>query len=396
MNSLTRLPNRRLGYISAAFAMVFATIVAPFASAAQVTERFIQLSSSAATATGVTYNINFTAVSDAGAFVVDFCSDSPLLGEACGAPVGFSVSSATTPTAGFTRTVVDANTIRIAGDIDVSTDDEVSVVLENVANPTNPGPLYARIVTYVDDTAATGYTSAAPGTHIDDGGVAMSITPTIAVSGAVLESMTFCVAGEAIDGPGCTMVDEDPLAAPTVKLGRTVGDVTVLDADDVYEGKIYTQLSTNAAGGAIVNLKSNTIGCGGLSRVGAADFAAGCGIKPANTLNGFDVTAGQAKFGVKTATAAGLSGNSSGTLRAFDEAGGSPATPFYNSSAFKFFHVAGDLTGVTSTYGDPFLDTSNAPLSNMGMEITFGASANNTTTAGRYTADLSMIATGKF
>jgi hypothetical protein len=59
-------------------------------------------------------------------------------------------------------------------------------------------------------------------------------------------------------------------------------------------------------------------------------------------------------------------------------------------------YVSGDATGVTSTYGDPILDTAGAPVNNMGMPLTFGASAANDTAAGLYSADLSLIATGKF
>lgn len=394
MNSLIRLPNRRLGYASAAFALVIATVIAPLASAAQVTERSIQLGSSAAGATGVTYKVNFTAVGAADAFVVDFCTNTPLVGETCTAPAGLSVASATTPTAGATvdepTDASDNNTLRVTTDITAS--EEVEVELAGINNPTAAGNLFARIVTYDTEANANLYTSdgvvMGSGGAIDQGGVAMSITPTIAVSGAVLESMTFCVsAAEPTASCG-------GITAPQLKLGRVVDDITVLDADDVYEGILYAQLSTNAAGGAIVNLKSNTTGCGGLSRVGAADFAAGCGILPANQTNGFDITAGQAKFGVKTGTAAGV-GTFTGTLRAFDEAGGSAGTPYYNNTAFKLNYVNG-TEGITSTYGDPFLDTNGAPVSNMNMPVTFGASANSTTTAGRYTADLSMIATGKF
>jgi hypothetical protein len=53
-------------------------------------------------------------------------------------------------------------------------------------------------------------------------------------------------------------------------------------------------------------------------------------------------------------------------------------------------------TGVTSTYGDSLLDTANLPVNNKNVQITFGASVSNLTPAGLYSADLSLIATGKF
>lgn len=321
---------------------------------------------------------------------VDFCTNTPLIGESCSVPTGFSVASAASADATDVSDLA-ANTLRLTKAI---TAGAVDIEVTGVNNPTAAGALYARIVTYDTEVNADLYTS--DGANIssggiqDYGGVALSITPTIAVSGAVLESMTFCVSTDNIDAANCTKSGGGQLAPPTVKLGRVVDDVTVLDADDVYEGTIYSQISTNAAGGAIVNLKSSATDCGGLVRAGAANNTEGCGILPAT--DGSDITAGQAKFGVKVGTAAGVSGNTSGTYQIFDTAG----SPFYSASVFKIGYAAGNATGTTSTYGDPFLDTNDAPVSNVTMPITFGASANNSTTAGRYSADLSLIATGKF
>lgn len=393
MNSLSlRLPNRRMGYMAAAFTLLFAFVVSPLVAADQVTERSIALSSSSANATGVTYKVKFTSVGAAAATVLDFCENTPLYGEDCDTAPGFALTGATVPTTNFTdENVVDANTIRVTGTIGAATAIEFDIT--GVHNPTNAGPLFARIITFDTAGNANSYVSnpVEPAVNtgvVDTGGVALSITPTIGVSGAVLESLVFCVSGEAIDDIGCTRTDNEVLPAPTVKLGQTVGDTTVLDSAQVYQGTIYTQISTNAVGGAVVSLKSNTVGCGGLSRAGASTFAAGCGIAPALAAG---ISNGDAKFGVKTGTAAGVS-PSTGTVRAFDSGSGA----YYNDSTFKLNWVNGDASGVTSTYGDPFLDTNGGPANNMGMPITFGASAANNTPAGRYSADLSLIATGKF
>lgn len=378
-----RVFDRRARYIAAAFIVALSAFIPAWVSAAQVTERSIQLSSASASATGVTYQVNFTAVNDAEAFVVDFCSNSPLIGQSCTPPTGMNASGAASTTNGFTDVTGSTNKVVVVGTIDVSTEDEVSVDITGINNPTAAGTLYARIVTFASDTAADAYTSGTPGTIVDEGGVAMSITPTIGVSAAVLESLTFCVSGADTIAANCA----SGVTAPTVRLGTVVGANTVIDASDTYEGSIYTQLSTNAVNGAIVRIKSNTTGCGGLSRIGAASHAAGCGIAPA--LAG-GIADGEAKFGVKTGTAAGQS-PSTGTLRAYDNGG----SPYYNASTFKLRYV--DATdGITSTYGDPFLDTAGAPVQNMEMPITFGASASANTPAGRYSADLSLIATGTF
>lgn len=390
MNSL-RISVRRAGSVFAALALALSTALPGIAAAAQLTERSVELSSSSASATGVEYTINFTATQDAGAVVVEFCNDSPLLGATCTAPPGFDINTGTSVGGSFTKGTSTASKLVALGTIDVSTEDEISIPVTGVQNPSDDGALYARIVTYTDETDANGYTTADPdvvGTHLDDGGVAMSITPTIAVSGAVLESMLFCVVGGQAPGENC---DTTGTTDPVLELGTDTGGVIALDSDDVYEGTIYTQLSTNAVNGAVVSLKSNTLGCGGLSRQGAVDFAAGCGILPANATNGFDITQGQAKFGVKLGTAAGV-GTSNGTYQIF----GTGGSPYYTNSTFKLNALTDNSAGVTSTYGDPILDTANAPLNNMNMPITFGASAANNTPAGNYQAQLSLIATGKF
>lgn len=385
MTSLKSI-NRRVGSLFAVAALVLATItpglVPAFASAAQVTNRSVQLSSSSKAATGVNYTISFTSVGAAGAIVFDFCQDSPLIGATCTAPTGFNVSAATVSGGTFVKGSGAANTnssVFVTGTVAASS--PITVILSGVTNPTNSGPLYVRMLTYTDGTGAAAYTSTTPGTYIDNGSAAASITDTVGVSAAVLESMTFCVSGALVTAANCGAV-----TAPTLKLGEVVtGSVLALDSAHVSTGNIYSQISTNAANGAVVNLKSAT-SCGGLKRVEAT----GCDIAPAGTT---DITAGQAKFGVKVATAADpAGGNSNGTY----QIAGASTTPYYSSSIFKLNYVAGDATGITSAYGDPILDTNGAPVNNKNVQLTFGASAANNTPAGTYSTALSLIATGKF
>lgn len=377
MNSI-KLYKRQIGRFIAAATILFAMFVPALVSAAQVTARSIALSNSSVSATGVTYTVDFTAVQAAGAFVVDFCSDSPVLGQTCTPPAGFDATAAASTTAGFTSVTGATSKVTVTGTINAN--DVVSVAVTGITNPSTAGPLYARIVTYANVTDANGYTSTNPdvvGAHKDDGGVAMSITPTIGVSGAVLESMTFCVSGSAITDNCITT------AAPTLKIGETVGTTQALDASHVSTGNIYTQISTNASNGAVVNLKSNATGCGGLIN---SSKPTGCYILPALKT---DIAFGEAKFGVKTTTATNLNGNSNGTLQPVAASG-------YNNATYTLNYAAGDASGVTSTYGDPFIDTNNLPANGQNMQLTFGASVTNSTPAGLYSADLSMIATGKF
>ena len=374
MNSIKLLDRRRVAYVIAAFMVVFATIVPAIASAAQATNRSVELSSSSAGADNVTYNVKFKAVDVAGAFVLEFCQNSPIVGQACTPATGFTAADAATATSGYTITNKDATKVFVTSAITAGED--VEVALTDIDNPDAAGPLYARVVTYADATAASGYASAAPGTHVDDGGMAISITSSVGVQGAVLETITFCVSGTTLTA-NCGNVNSTALP-----LGETVGTTKALTPGVISEGKIYTQISTNALGGAIVNLKSSTLGCGGLKRAGATT----CDIAPALT-SGISASANEAKFGVKVGSLSDTGVNPSGTFQ---------ATNSYNASTYTLNFTANDTAGVTSVYGDPILNTNNAPANNKNAELTFGATVSNTTPAGVYSADLSMIATGKF
>lgn len=382
MTSL-KTANRRVGSLFAVAALVLATVtpglVPAFASAAQLTERSVALSSSSKDAEDVSYTITFNTENSGttGAVVLEFCKNSPLINTACTAPVDFDVSSATAT--GFTPTALATprnNAIVLTGTFAATT----TIPLVGVDNPSEVGNLYLRIVTFDTDDHAEAYTSLASGTGaIDQGSAGVSITDTIGVSAAVLETMTFCVAGEAITAASC--VGASALAPPSIKLGDEV--TGALDSSDVYEGSVYSQLSTNAASGAVVSLKSGN-SCGGLKRA----VASTCEI-PA-TVDGTGITANQARFGIKVATGSDPSG-ANGALQL--EGGG---TPFYSSSVFKLDYVAGGASGVTSPFGDPVLNTSAAPANSKNAQITFGASISNDTPAGLYTNDFSLIATGKF
>lgn len=379
--------DRQIGRALFAFGMVAALIasalIPALASAAQLTERSIQLSSSSSAATGVTYEINFTAGSTAAAFVVDFCSNSPVVGETCDAPAGFSAASATVnaSSTGFSRTALGTpanNKVLITGDIEP--EDTVQVTLDGITNPTDDGTLYARVLTYsaANSAVAAAYTSTAPGDFEDDGSISLFITDTIGVSGAVLETMSFCISGAAI-ADGCVIDPED--ASPSIVLGEDDGSgIIALSSDATSTGSVYTQISTNAASGAIVSLKSTAYGCGGLLRAGAPD-GEGCDIAPALTGG---IANGQARFGVLLDVS---DADGTGTLNALSG---------YNASTYVLNYTAADAAGVTSTYGDRIFDTDEGTAVNKNAQLTFGARIAPNTPAGTYSTDISLIATGKF
>lgn len=374
----------RVRYLSFSSILAFGALAGVFmnpgvASAGVLTERSVQLSTSTKGAEDVSYKINFTAEEAAGAFVADFCTNSSVVGDECNAPAGFDASGVTTSTSDAS---VDADTSQVIVTYEIDASDEVSVELEGVTNPSAAGPLFVRLISYDTKTSADSYTSQSLASGVrDQGSVALSITDAINVTGLVQESLTFCVSG-AVIGVNC---EPASIESPILELGEEDGDVTALSASAVSTGDIYTQISTNAAGGAVINLKSDAKGCGGLLRRGAPTA---CDIKPALATN---IVAGEAKFGLKLAEAVGTAGyaDPSGVLQPVSGS-------IYGEDDFAFNYVSDENTGVTSVYGDPLLDTDGAPVDNQNVKITFGASVANNTPAGQYTTNISLIATGRF
>jgi hypothetical protein len=371
-----------------AIAVLVATIVPALSpvlvSAAQVTTRSITMSSTKPSDTSVSYKVAFTAVSAADAFLVDFCQESPLVGDTCTAPTGMVVTGAASTTSGVTAVSGTGHQILVT--VPITAAGNVSVDITGITNPSSTGTFYARILTFA--TANVGhYTSTNPdnsGTnpHVDDGGVALSTNSSVSVNAAVLESLTFCVSGEVL-AANCTGggASAPATTAPALTLGETVGSTVALSTGAISTGSVYTQLSTNAVGGAVVNIKS-TNACGGLMRVGAAV----CDIQPANLTT---LAAGTATIGVEPLSATGTTNSISGANGVLQPTGS------YSTSGYALTY-SGANTGVASTYGDPILTTNNTTANNMNNQLQFGASISNQTPAGKYSNSYSLIATGKF
>lgn len=382
-----RVFNQRNGRLATLAALSVATLAQAFVpalvSADQISDRSVALSSASAKATGVSYTVNFTAVQAAGAYVVEFCTNTPLIGQDCTAPTGMVATSAAKGTDGnTTATAVTgaANKLTVTNAITAS--QAVKDTFTGITNPDNAGTVYARIVTYDNATDAGLYTSTLTSTTgvEDKGSVALSITDSMVVSGDVLETMQFCVSGDQTNP--ITADCGGTLVAPTLNLGEKNGNVTALSSGAVSTGNIQTQISTNASGGAVVYLKSSTTGCGGLVLAGVGD----CNIKPLTT--GAADFAGTAAFGVKLGTDVDTGSGSARQAYIHDGT--------YGSTNYFMNYVSGDATGVTSTYGDPILTTDGTQVNSQNMQLTFGASIAPNTPAGRYSADLSLIATGTF
>lgn len=372
-----RISSRRAGRIATTAALLVATIVPSFApalaSAAQITDRSVALSSSSVNATGVSYLFTFTADNaSAGGIAVEFCSNTPLVGEACTAPGnGFTVNPSNNGnvTGGTKYGTWTANRAFITKSVASGVN---TFTLTGATNPSVASTLYARVVTYDTDAHAGAYDSENLGTGVvDNGSVAFAITNNVEVSGAVLEALTFCVSGTELTGTDCAT----GYSAPVLTLGKDVGGgVIALDSSELSTGDVYTKISTNAVGGAVVSLKSTagTGSCAGLALYGTG----ACNIAAAGTTGTF--AANEAKFGVALETLAG----GDGTIAI--------ETP-YHATEYRF-----DGANIVSTYGDPIYNTSGGSANNKNTKLTFAASSTAATPAGKYSTAISLIATGTF
>lgn len=375
----TSMTSRYATYAVMACILLLSVIISHVSSAFMLSERSMQLSSSSV-ATVSTYTVGFTARQAASAFVIDFCSNTPLIGQTCTTPTNFSAEDADSNDPVFNDVTGSEGRVVVAGEI--NEDDEISVTVAGILNPSVDGVMYARIVTFDTKQNALDSTPTSLAGNRDEGTVAIAITPTIGVSGTVLETMTFCVSADPVDD------DCETVTPPALTLGQEEdSDVGILQAGVLSQADLHVQLTTNAYGGAIVYLKNAADGCGGLLLVGGT----GCYIQPAQDSD-INPAADQARFGVKTSPATPTpTRTATGVLQPADGS-------YYGNDVFALRFTAGEnpASGVTSAFGDPLLDTAGAPASNQNMRLTFGVTIAGDTPAGTYATKLGLIATGRF
>jgi hypothetical protein len=360
-----------------------------FPTGGQLVDRSIRISSSAtnAPAGSVNYQVSFLPASDytVEGIIVDFCASTPIIGDAsCTLPTGFSVGTPTVNTApgltGYTNltgtwtatALNSGQTLKLENATGVALNDTnatpYTFVLTTATNPTTLGSFYARIITYTSDAGdIDSYAPATEGsTDAEDyGGIALSTVNVVNIQAKVQETLTFCVSEQDPD-PNCANT-----TTPALTLGHGANEI--LDPTATDTDVAFMQASTNAQSGIVVRMKnSNT--CGGLSR----DAGATCDILPAGGTAATITPGASALFGMYVTPGSGVT-----------------ATAPYASGTTQYGMDNTALVGVSSTYGSN-IATSAGPLNNIESTMTFGATATNTTPAGLYVANMTIIATGTF
>jgi hypothetical protein len=418
------------------------------ADAAPLTSRSITLSSSKLSQTSVTYSVSFNVTSTTNilGIALEICQNSPLLGLSCTTTNGISA----TPNSG----TINVTKTGTGGTIAFNTTNSVNngrlllshgtgftsvLAGETITfsfTATNPsgtassagtaGTFYGRIATYSSAAGAQNYTSTAPGTHIDDGGVAMATANQLTISARVQEQLQFCVGGTTVND-ATTSVSTDCSVAFTGSgtCGNTV-DLGVVDNASSYVSPVSAatnggngcngaaMVRTNAANGVVVTYfpepdTSGTNFTRDLRVVGAT-----CDGTASNTDRCFNsgasqttLTAGTEEFGM-TVAAINCGSTTSYTCTF--------TTPAYNLVRDAAYDGNGANTYVTDTgavggttnggYAWSASGTATTIASSAGsstkvvddetLMLKFAATSNITTPTGSYSVVSTYVATGTF
>ncbi len=419
----------------------YSALVPGKAHAALLDTRSITLSDSGASTgaitgigsgTAVTYRVSASLYNNADSMIIDFCSNSPIIGDTCTAPTGFTAASAavtngtggTTTISAWTITPAAAQVKLAKGAGATATGNATTPVnhtfsLTGITNPSTVGSFYARIYTFTNGTFGTYASAASPGNIVDYGGIALSTNNIISITAKVQETLSFCVSGTNQAGTGGWSTNHDcsdpnAATAPALTLGN--GTPKILTPNAVDYGTVFSQLSTNATHGATIAMRNSNNTCtgGGLS----ADAGATCAI-PAAGATAVAITAGTAKFGMfvwnSQPDAASSVGSTTPAATYHDNAhqsftvNGSASTNFNSVTTAADPIVPTDVfygfdksTAATTQFGNvqttfgSVVATCPGPIYRVNQAYTFAATASLTTPAGIYTANLDLIATGTF
>lgn len=339
----------------------------------QVSSRSIQMSSSEPSATNVSYQVNFNTVTNnqtVGSVVIRICSNSPIIGDDCTAPAGFSTNHLTTTisasTGNITGLTVDAassssNRLVLTRSAGTVANGPVSITLGNgtnngFTNPSTLGSFYARIL-LVSNT--TGLMPGSPGDEnnaTDAGGVALSTANSLRVTAKVQESIIFCVYTDvdcATGGAAVSLGDENGVLASN---------------STTYTANAKFDVASNAVAGVVVRLKGDVPKTGPFT------------ISPHGATCTADSTSSSLEqFGLRMSTlGSGM----------FSDAP-------YNCATGNHGFDNNTTDGTASIFGDAIAHTAGAS-DIISSEIEFAAKSAITSEAGVYVTDLTLIATATY
>ncbi len=383
-----------LGLSAALFFMSALLAVPAFAvptAAAQLTSRSIQISNSSRNTTPVIYKTSFTlpANDTIGGIVIDFCSNSPIVGDSCTAPAAnFNVNRAATTVnnqsgiTGFTVYTADAtdNRIILTTTTPAAVSGAVSLELGNgtgsngLTNPGVDGTFYGRMYTYTTSAAAQAHNTAAPAGYTDAGSTALSIAEKITVTAKVPETLNFCV----YNGANCAA------GGTSVALGDSNGVLST--AGPFVDKTTKFDIMSNSTGNYLN---------GDTANITYVYFKAALPTSGSNTLPSIGTAAtlpvtGTSQFGLCTHVLTGTT--STGTFPPYftnchttSQTAGTNSTGGTGTARFGF-----DTTAAASTYGDELMLLVSAGSAT--FTVAFVGNISTTQPAGVYSTNLNFIA----
>ena len=382
---------RRVGFglqaLSLAAASTLPVLLPQSANAAgQVQSRSIEMSDSKVSATSVTYKVKFTAATTATikSLVVDFCSNSPIIGDACTAPTGFTVGTPTvTVVSGITgwtgpTSASSGRTLKISnatGNALTAGSSVVEFDLTTATNTSTLGSFYGRILTYPNDSGANSaatYAAASEGSYTDYGGIALATANKIDITAKVQETLNFCVYATTSGGTTCGGATAFTGVTTAVTLGDSNG--VLQDTTQTYTSTSGFGLGSNALNGVYVRMKGATLTSG----TNTIDpYGASC------TANSAATTVEQ--FGMRVSTAG---------------AGQTAIAPYNCAASNHGLDITTACGGandgnITCLYGQKIASTTTASDETQST-IEWAAKAANASAAGIYTTTMTFIATGSY
>ena len=392
---------RSLGviFVASFFAAIVGGVLPGSVSAGQVTNRSITMSSSAASATSVTYTVAFTpATSETHPdLIINFCNSAtdPIPGDTCSGTAGTDVpdlsSVPSSCATGWTCTAVDSNrSLKLTTSSNSFTSGTpTSIAITGVTNMSTVGGFYGRILVYATG-GTSGYVSpTSPGSYQDYGGIALSTAANISITSKVFETLSYCVFQSSCG------------TAPALTLGdATTGALSSTNAY-VNNNAQYT-IATNAASGAAVAMRGTTL-CRSATPANCNTGAASVyTITSIGTTSGFTTSAissvGSEQFGMCADTT-----GASGGLAAqppYDDPTASAchtglSTGIYSGSSQFGFDDNTASGGSNNASGSTLLQ-STGPISSYTGTFAFLGNISTTTEPGIYTTSLNTVATGMF
>lgn len=234
--------------IVAAIAILGSSLVSQPVWAAEIDDRSLTITDSAASATNVNYTFNFTVPSNTSiqSFSAEICTTAY---NSCTTPSGFDASSASLvsqPTgfgdsSGWSVDTANPGSLRMSnGSNSTTPGSSQSVTFDGVTNPSASNTtFFARLTTYSNDDF-TG--------EIDTGVVATSTAESVSLSGTVPPILTFCV-GTSISGD-CSTATGNSL------------DFGQFSPTNASTATSQMRANTNGAGGYAITVHGTTLTSG--------------------------------------------------------------------------------------------------------------------------------------